>query len=287
MKLACKNDNSNNDDIIHKKLIFILLSFITTILIFSVESLSFSSCYALTTSHNKDFTIKNQLQLQPQLHKRGQHVLDDNAFSDISRNMTSSSGDGGQALAGNVISNANSIGPNLATGDRNSNSADNIGRGGTSGNDISSGSIFTQHGSSSSSPHYHSSGSSSGSIPTQHGYQLTVNVSPYPFGTSTVGISITTANGYADQANVATAGVASWIFNIPPNQGNWVRACVNSENSSGKNCNTYDTTGTDMSVSLFPVTDNSNGDFIYRGLGGFSGHHVGSNHGFGKSSVNP
>ena len=44
--------------------------------------------------------------------------------------------------------------------------------------------------------------SSSGSIFTQRKYQLTVNVAPYPFGTSTVGISITTANGYTDQANV-------------------------------------------------------------------------------------
>ena len=204
-------------------------------------------------------------------------MFDDNAFSDISRNMTSSGGDGGQALAGNVTAITNSIGPNLATGDRNSKSADNIARGGTNGNDISS------------SPHHHSSESSSGSIFTQRKYQLTVNVAPYPFGTSTVGISITTANGYTDQANVTAAGLASWTFNIPPNQGNWVRACVKSENS-GENCNTYNITGTDMAVSLSPAPDN-NGNSIYRGgnhgFGGFSGYHVDSNHGFAKSSVNP
>jgi len=161
------------------------------------------------------------------LHDNMNRNVDDNAFSNLSRDMTSTT-------------NAN-----FGTGDRNSNSPDNIGRGGTSGNGISS-SIFRQD-----------------------GYQLTVNVSPYPFGT--VAISITTANGYTDQANVATAGVASWTFNIPPNQGNWVRACVNSENS-GENCNTYNTTGTDMSVSLSPVSDNNNGNPIYRG----------GNHGFGE-----
>ena len=154
---------------------------------------------------------------------------------------------------------------------------------GTSGNDISSGSMFTQHGSSSGSPHHHSSESSSGSIFTQRKYQLTVNVAPYPFGTSTVGISITTAKGYTDQANVAAAGLASWTFNIPPNQGNWVRACIKSENPSNLtelNCN--------MAVSLSPVPDNSNDNSIYRGgnhgFGGFSGYHVGSNHGFAKSN---
>ena len=156
---------------------------------------------------------------------------------------------------------------------------------------LADGSIFTQHESSNSSPHHHSSKSSSGSIFTQRGYQLTVNVAPYPFGTSTVGISITTANGHTDQANVAAASAASWTFNIPPNQGNWVRACVNSENSSTENCNIYNTTGTDMAVSLSPVPDNSNGNSIYRGdnhgFGGFSGYQVGSNHGFAKSPVNP
>ena len=79
--------------------------------------------------------------------------LDDNAFSNLSRNMTFSAAGGGQALAGNVTSTTNSRGPNFATGDINNNSPDNIGPGGTSGNDIRSGSIFTQHGSYSSSPH--------------------------------------------------------------------------------------------------------------------------------------
>ncbi len=43
-------------------------------------------------------------------------MFDDNAFSDISRNMTSSGGDGGQALAGNVTAITNSIGPNFTYG---------------------------------------------------------------------------------------------------------------------------------------------------------------------------
>ena len=53
------------------------------------------------------------------------------------------------------------------------------------------------------------------------GYQLTVNVPSYPAGTSTLGISVTTADGYTDNANVAASGVTSWTFKIPTNQG-WV-----------------------------------------------------------------
>ena len=59
------------------------------------------------------------------LHDNMKRNVDDNAFSNLSRNMTSTT-------------NAN-----FGTGDRNSNSPDNIGRGGTSGNGISS-SIFRQ-----------------------------------------------------------------------------------------------------------------------------------------------
>ena len=96
------------------------------------------------------------------------------------------------------------------------------------------------------------------------GYQLTVNIPSYPPGTSSLGISITTANGYTDHASVAASGVTSWTFNIPANQG-WVRVCVNSDNSSGENCNTYNITGADMSVSLSPPSGDSNSYYVYPG----------------------
>ncbi len=117
------------------------------------------------------------------------------------------------------------------------------------------------------------------------GYQLTVTVPSHPFGTSTVGISITTANGYTDQANAATSGGASWTFTIPPNQGNSVLVCVNSENSSQQTCHTYSTTGTDMSVSLSPVSNNGNSNSNSGTSSGNSndnsrGHHGGGNQGF-------
>jgi len=96
------------------------------------------------------------------------------------------------------------------------------------------------------------------------GYQLTVNVPSYPSGTSTLGISITTANGYTDHANIAVSGVTSWTFNIPANQG-WVRVCVDSDISSGENCNRYDTPGADMSVSLSPPSGDSNRYYVYPG----------------------
>jgi hypothetical protein len=128
------------------------------------------------------------------------------------------------------------------------------------------------------------------------GYRLTVNIPSYPSGTSTIGISITTASGYMDHAKVDVSGVTSWIFNIPSNQGSSVQACINSDSSSGENCNTYGTTGTDMSVSLSPPSGNTyyvypgNTYYIYPGNSyghyhdhdhWFSGHEDSSNNGVG------
>jgi hypothetical protein len=121
------------------------------------------------------------------------------------------------------------------------------------------------------------------------GYQLTVNIPSYPAGTSSLGISITTANGYTDHANVAASGVTSWTFNIPTSQGSSVRVCVDSDNSSGENCNTYNITGADMSVSLSPPSGDSNRYYVYPGNTYYiypgNGHdyyfHHGDDHGFG------
>lgn len=99
----------------------------------------------------------------------------------------------------------------------------------------------------------------------QPAYRLTVNVPSHPFGTSTVDMSITTANGYTDQANVPTAGGASYTFNIPQNQGNSVQVCVKAGNLSVKHCHTYETTGSDMTVSLSAASTSSGPNY----------HHVG------------
>jgi hypothetical protein len=131
------------------------------------------------------------------------------------------------------------------------------------------------------------------------GYQLTVNVPSYPAGTSTLDISITSADGYTDNANVAASGVTSWTFKIPTNQG-WVRVCVNSDISSGETCKTYDATGADMTVSLSPPSGDSNSYYVYPGNSyyiypgirhdyyfhhgddhGFGGHDYGGEHRFG------
>ena len=106
-----------------------------------------------------------------------------------------------------------------------------------------------------------SNNSHSGNSAVEAAYQLTVNVPSHPFGTSTVGISITTANGYTDQADVPTAGGSSHTFNIPKNQGYSVQVCVNPGTLSHDNCRTYQTTGDDMSVSLpavSPTTSDEN-----------------------------
>jgi hypothetical protein len=81
-------------------------------------------------------------------------------------------------------------------------------------------------------------------------YQLTVEVPFHPFGASTLDISITTKNGYTDHANVPAAGVATWTFNIPQNQGNWVKVCINAGILNHAYCHTYQATGKNMLVSL-------------------------------------
>ena len=104
----------------------------------------------------------------------------------------------------------------------------------------------------------------------QPAYRLTVNVPSHPFGTSTVDISITTANGHTDQANVPTASGLSYTFNIPENQGKSVKVCVKPGNLSVNKCHTYETTGSDMSVSLPAVSSTSSGT-NYHHIGPWSG----------------
>ncbi len=57
-------------------------------------------------------------------------------------------------------------------------------------------------------------------------YKLFVRVGSHNFGDQSVIISIQTANGYHDSRNVATAGGASAVFNVPPGQGGEVNVCV-------------------------------------------------------------
>jgi hypothetical protein len=112
------------------------------------------------------------------------------------------------------------------------------------------------------------SSSNSGSSDTggigQAAYRLTVNVQSHPFGASTVGMSITTANGYTDQANVPTAGGSSYTFNVPKNQGKSVQVCVNSGTLSHDICRTYEATGNDMSISLSASPNADTNGFSHR-----------------------
>ena len=114
------------------------------------------------------------------------------------------------------------------------------------------------------------SSSNSGSSDTgssgsgQAAYRLTVNVPSHPFGASTVGMSITTANGYTDQTSVPTAGGSSYTFNVPKNQGKSVQVCVNSGTLSHDICRTYEANGNDMSVSLSASPNADNNGFSHR-----------------------
>jgi hypothetical protein len=108
-------------------------------------------------------------------------------------------------------------------------------------------------------PICHISNNNGGSSITdaQPAYRLTVNVPSQSADTSTVGMSITTENGYTHEADLSGAGDLSYAFNIPQNQGKSVQVCVKPGNLSMKNCRTYETTGSDMSVSLPAVSSTS------------------------------
>jgi hypothetical protein len=134
---------------------------------------------------------------------------------------------------------------------------------------LSSNSDNASSGSSGSSGSNSNSGSSdTGSSDTggsgQAAYRLTVNVPSHPFGASTVGMSIKTANGYTDQASVPTAGGSSYTFNVPKNQGKSVQVCVNSGTLSHDICRTYEAIGNDMSVSLSASPNADTNGFSHR-----------------------
>jgi hypothetical protein len=126
---------------------------------------------------------------------------------------------------------------------------------------LSSNSDNANSGSSGSSSN---SGSSDTGSDGQAAYRLTVNVPSHPFGASTVGMSIKTANGYTDQANVPTAGGSSYTFNVPKNQGKSVQVCVNSGTLSHDICRTYEATGNDMSISLSASPNADTNGFSHR-----------------------
>jgi hypothetical protein len=105
---------------------------------------------------------------------------------------------------------------------------------------------------------------------TQPAYQLTVSVPSHTSGTSTV--DITTANGYTHEADLSGAGDLSYTFNIPQNQGKSVQVCIKSGNLSIKNCRTYETTGSNMSVSLPAISSTISGPWSgWGGYGAFPG----------------
>jgi len=139
---------------------------------------------------------------------------------------------------------------------------------------LSSNSDNANSGSSSGSGSSSNTGSSDTGGSGQAAYRLTVNVPSHPFGASTVGMSITTANGYTDQASVPTAGGPSYTFNIPKNQGKSVQVCVNSGTLSHDICRTYGATGNDMSVSLSasPNADNNSHHHYYFYPGGYGSY---------------
>ena len=98
-------------------------------------------------------------------------------------------------------------------------------------------------------PLYHVDGGST----SNSGYEFTVRISEWPFGSSSVRIDIETENGYSDSTSVNTAvsGNPSHTFNIPQNQGNSVQVCADPEGIfSIGTCQTFITNGRDSSGTI-------------------------------------
>jgi hypothetical protein len=87
----------------------------------------------------------------------------------------------------------------------------------------------------------------------QSGFSLTVKVTSHPFGYEHVYLWVLGANGFSENRQVSTAGGASWTFTIPPDQGNYVRACAAGSIVSSlvdANCVYVRNTGEDKIVRL-------------------------------------
>lgn len=87
----------------------------------------------------------------------------------------------------------------------------------------------------------------------QSGYNLTVNIGSHAFGNPSVNVEAQTANGNYDQTYSVNIQNPSVTFSIPPNSGPSVKVCVsNSGFLQGSNCQTFDSSGSDMSVNMSP-----------------------------------
>jgi len=87
----------------------------------------------------------------------------------------------------------------------------------------------------------------------QSGYNLTVNVTGHAFGNAAVWISVLTENGYRTGGWAQTAGGTSVTFNIPPDQGNSVQACVQNNivgQIIGSGCQRFSVNGGDIAVNM-------------------------------------
>ena len=139
-----------NSDIVNYNEVFLILAFIT-LMIMATAKLSPSYATSPTPS-----------QVNPGPHQdKIKQIVDTNAFSNLSRNMTSSSGDTGQSLASNATdttSSVNSKSSAFAAGG-NSNSTYKVGGGSSSASGSNVKSIH--HGPSGSRPHHANSGGSS------------------------------------------------------------------------------------------------------------------------------
>ncbi|MGH9987193.1 MAG: hypothetical protein ACRD8W_24870, partial [Nitrososphaeraceae archaeon] len=84
---------------------------------------------------------------------------------------------------------------------------------------------------------------------TDSGYRVTVSIGDHPFGNQYSYIWIETADGWRDNARLATAGDPSLTFHIPLGYGDTIRVCGSSAIIAPSNCRSFDA-GEDFSVRL-------------------------------------
>jgi hypothetical protein len=126
----------NNIDIVNYKDVFLILTFMIVMIMVTSK---LSPSYAMSITYYQVNTGTQQ--------DKTKQIVDTNAFSNISRNMTFSTGGSGQSFASNATDTTSSKSPTFTTG-------------GTSNGGSGISSSSTHHGSSSSQSNHHSSGKS-------------------------------------------------------------------------------------------------------------------------------
>jgi hypothetical protein len=139
-----------NSDIVNYNEVFLILAFII-LMIMATPKLSPSYATSLTPSQVNAGPHQDEIK----------QIVDTNAFSNLSRNMTSSTGNSGQSLISNATDTTSSVSSKSSAFVAGGNSNSTIKVGGVSNSASDSNVKSIHHGPSGSRPHHANSGGSS------------------------------------------------------------------------------------------------------------------------------